>query len=344
MATTTLDFRSFTASPRFDRPILLLYGNDDALIEPAMRVVVDHLKRSAGPIEIDTATATEIAAQPARLFDAFSSASLFQTRAALVVSDVTERQAPLLTDFLAGLAPADSAPEQFLLLSSSALKTKSKLIAAFRAHPMAQAVACYETAMDRAALRNALAERGVAACSDDALETLETLSRTLDPMRLGLTLEKLSLLAEAGRPIDKADVLACEEGAGAELESDLAILLLSGDRAALTQLFATRAAQSGETSGFLASLGRALSGLLSAQIAKKSGRGGGRPLFWKVDKALTAAGGRIPDLAQRLERSVLDVYQLERRSRSGAALEAAEIERLLIRLASLYANRRSGAI
>ena len=346
MPPANIDFRNFAAKPNFDRPILLLFGNDAALVEPAARLVVEMLRKSSPDIEVETSGAAEIVSQPARLFDAFSAASLFQTRAALTISDITERHAALLTDFLAALDPGAQAPgrpEQFLLLSSSSLKAKSKLIAAFRAHPMAEVVACYDVSMDRSGIRKALAERGVAQCADDALDALETMSRGLDPVRMNLTLDKLSLLATDGAALSKADVDASGEGASIQLESDLAILLLSGDRAGLMALYADRAAQSGETSGFLASLGRSLSSLLGAQIAKKTGRNTGRPVFWKVDKALASAAARMPDLAQRLERAVLDIHQLERRCRSGGALEEVEVERLLLRLSSLYAARQRGA-
>lgn len=324
------EFRRFLAAPESWRPVILLYGNDQAVVDACRRAVVaQSLKHAARPMRVTRADGAELSADPTMLIDLFREESLFEDVALLEISDVSERHADVIRSFLnqALDPPKDGARA---VLGSHQLKAKSKLIAEIAAKPFAIAVACYDAAMGRADIRAALADRGVSDIEDEALELLVAYSGHTDPMTFETLLEKAALYTEAGAALGAGDLRALEGDIGGMAGDDIALALLGGDRQALLDLYLRRQRGAEDATAFLLALGRSIGDLLAAC---RPGGGRAAPRFWKVDKALEAARRRAPDIAQRLERCLRDLYEVEKRSRGLSPLPAAEIERLTVKIA-----------
>lgn len=329
MAGKDPDIGAYAARGRFESPIIFLYGSDEAFVSAAF---VDLGRRIAaargdlGPLE--RASAAEVAADPSTLGDFFSEIGLFGDNRFLAISDVAERLGPVLTPVLAGAAPT---PGPLLLLASHSLKSKSKLIGAARACAFCELVSCYEAPLSKAAVAEALSAKGVSAGSDAALELIHRKLQPEDPASRAFLIEQLALYA-GGAALSEADVAACLPTGGEEDVTVLAEALLSARPEALLRWRRRGGAEGTDVIQQLSLIARALSDIRRVRVG-----GPGAPVFWRVDKAVKAASMRLEGFERRVETALGLAYQAELAARRAEALSPERTERLLLRLAQIFA-------
>lgn len=308
--------------------VLVLFGSDSALIDSAGR---DLAQRIAMERTIDQTTrvpAADILAEPNTLIDFFSDISLFGEKRLLWVDGLNERLAPICGELLARGAPPS---DDVVLFTAHSLKSRSKLLDAFRQSPFALAISCYDVGIDRSGLRKRIADEQLS-IDDDALDRLLEVAQALDPSAFRDVLAKLCLLAEPGGRVGLPLVEQATPPQAVSRDADLLTAALSNRRAALYHLFQNDLQDGGSAAGFLAALGRALA---SAMSKARGGRGGPR-LHFRAEEAVTRAVSRTSDLAERIERVLAEIHRTETRLRSGSSHEREEVERLLIRAAQTF--------
>lgn len=330
MAGKDPDIGAYAERGGFGAPIIFLYGSDEAFVSAAF---VDLGRRIAAARPdlggLERRNAQEIGADASILGDFFAEVSLFGESRFMAVGDLTERQGAALTAILEGPPPP---PGPLLLLASSSVKSKSKLLAAARASAFCDVVSAYEAPLSRGALLSAaFRAKGLSAASDAALETALRRLQNEDPASRAHIIDKLALYA-AGAPLDEGDIDACLPAGGEADVSLLAESLLAGRAGPLIQWRRRGEAEGVDAAQQLALVARSLG---DARRARKGGPGA--PVFWRVDKAVKAAAARLDGFDRRVETAIGLAYQAELASRRSDALTPERTERLLLRLAQIFA-------
>jgi DNA polymerase III subunit delta len=141
---------------------LLLYGNDDAGIQTALRQIVAAVASEEEPLRLDVSSLRN---DPAKLDDAFRSMSLLGDRRLIVVSYIDENALSLLTSVLVAQTTGN-----FIVLVAGALKKDSKLKAQAEGNPMLGVVGFYEetTAALELRVQTKLSQLGLTCDSETA--------------------------------------------------------------------------------------------------------------------------------------------------------------------------------
>lgn len=321
-----MEARSFAAAPRFDRPILFLYGSDAAIVDALSAEVAAAFRSSAGStVAASQMDAAELSKNASALNDFFAAVSLFGDRRLLHIANVTERAAKTLTGFAETHREVRS--DDLLILSSSSVRSKSALLSAFRALPSAHALSCYELGLDARAIAT-LSPRPIA---PEASSALEALSATLDPMSFRSVLQKLDLYGEDGAAIDQAALDACLAPSERGADGEMLEALFAPSPNAILSAMAAHARTGDSVVAFLAALSRTLSDATATAWASRGVAAGRRP-FWKIEKAVQRRMTQRRDLPERLDRALLEAHRLETVSRSTPALLELEVQRGLLRL------------
>lgn len=324
MARGDLDHRSYSFDPAGGIDVLLMFGSAEELVDTSALELRQRIARQLEISEVTQKPASEIVSAPDHLLDFFAETSLFGDRRLLHVSGVTEKMTANVEALLAG---PPSANGDLVLMSTSSLRSRSKLIDAVRASPRAAAISCYERGLMRPVIRSKLADLGAERIDEPALDLLTDISASMDPGAFAGLLDQLTLTAPLGQPITRDAVESVAPPDAGSADADLLEAALTGGRAALYRALQARLLDGESASAFLAMLGRAL----TSALARASSQGGGAKLHWKAEQVLTRALNRRADLPNRLERALTLIHDAERRLRSQGDLERAVVERLVLR-------------
>jgi DNA polymerase III subunit delta len=210
---------------------LLLFGNDDAAIQAALRQVMNAMTSDEEALRLD---ATSLRNDPARLDDAFRAMSLLGGRRLVIVSDIDENSLTHLTSVLDAKTPGN-----FVVLVAGSLKKDSKLKARAETSPLWGVVGLYEEGASQLEIRvqTKLKQLGLT-CDPEAAARIVGLGGT-DRGILESECEKLALFVYPEKHVSTAHVEAsC--GDQASYESDaLCNAVLDGDADAADRIFAS---------------------------------------------------------------------------------------------------------
>lgn len=326
-----LPVQSFLQKNKFDRPIVFIYGNDDAYIDAVSRSILKNFTDWRDePVEHDRHPGGIFNQDAAVVLDFFGNRPLFGGARSLTVSGITERHRPLLEQFLAA-APPPAQTNDLVLFSSSSLRSKSKVLDLFRVHDSVRVCRAYQDTLSRDDVRTRLQSALGSAPEDHIVNTVAVAASDLPLGLFDDLLEKLSLLQSDRVPLTEDDILAClpENVAGADV--DLLSDLFDRDGDILNHLH-NHLIAGGDSARFAASLGRQLGDARSISLGER------RSIHWKTEKSITAMARRAPDLPSRLETAVIELHQYERRSRAAPHLAAIELERTLLRLKRAFSR------
>lgn len=332
MAAKDADLSSFLARSEFRRPVLFLYGSDADFVDSAVSEAIDRIRQRRPDLGgVERVQADAVAASPPLLLDFFGERALFGEDRFLVIGGLTERQASVFAAFFKDGRPA---PGPLLLLSSSALTTKSKLLAAARDSGFCDMIRAYEAPFSRQDLSERLAEQGVATVEPQALDTAHRRLAAEDPATRAQTVRLLALYADDGR-LGAEDVERCLPPSDDQLAGELLECVLSGDARALIAWRRRGAAEGVEPIAQLALAARALGEARRARLAT-FGRQGGPPVFWKTEKTVKEAARRAVNFDDKLDQALTAAHGMERAARSSEGLIAEKTERLMLRLAQIF--------
>ena len=327
-----IDSRRFLAKPRFDRPVIVVYGSDEALIDGVARSLIGAFRRERREdVKLETIAAGDVANTPSSLNDFLNASTLFGDRRILWITGVGERLNKHLQEFLPTIAESND----LILFSSSSLRKKSKVLDLFRVHDLCYVLAAYETSLSRPDIQRMFSRHTDCRLDDAATDRLLEASKALDAASFEIFLQHTALYVDGASSVTIGDIDACLPHGLGVIDAEQLEAILSGDRTRILDVWRQFRLNDGDGSAFVALLGRQLTSALSTVGVKSPARGG---LFWKLEKALDAAAKRLPRIRRRLEEATVLVHNYERGARSsdGGSSGDAEVERLLLRLASLF--------
>lgn len=207
MKLNTRQASDYFQHPKPDATGLLIYGAD------AMRVALKRqqvIKTLVGPkgdeeMRLTRIPAADLRKNPAALVDAIKAISFFPGPRVVFVEDATDAAAPTLKSALSDWQPDDAQ----VIVTAKQLNARSALRKLFEGHQNAYAAAIYDDPPSRAEIEAELKRAGVSEVSGDAMQLLETLSRSIDPGDLRQVVEKLGLYKRGDpSPIAPEDVEA----------------------------------------------------------------------------------------------------------------------------------------
>ncbi len=185
------DAPAYFAKPDPAKTGLLIFGGD------AMRVALrrqEVIKALIGPEGEDEMRLTRIPAgdlrkDPALLGDAIKAQGFFPGPRVAFVEDATDGLSSIITGALSDWQDGDAQ----VIVTAGQLNARAKLRKAFEEHRNAYAVGIYDDPPSRDEIERALKEAGLRDISTDAMATLTSLARVLDPGDFRQTLEKIAL-------------------------------------------------------------------------------------------------------------------------------------------------------
>ena len=316
--------------------VLMAYGPDRGLVSEAIERFV-----SASGIDASDALATvvldgaTVAGDPGRLADEMNGPGLFGGRRVVRLREAGNDKR--LVGAVRGVIE-NPPPDTALAIEGGDLKRGSTLLTAFERSRDAVALPCY--ADDEASLRRAIERRvrdGGMRIEGDALDALvEALGA--DRLASRAEVDKLLLYAHGRDRIERSDVRAVIDDAGAIAADDAVDGALTGDLARFSRAFARLTASKASTFLVLRDLAQQL------QVLERAQDGGGGP--GAVAKRLRGPGARVhfrrlPALeraAERLDQArtrelIAATAHATLESRRRAPLEADMVERLCLNVA-----------
>lgn len=334
-----LSFPEFIASSSPAPPILLIYGNDAEKVDAACISLIEKIKSEEKGIgALQRADAGDIAKDPARLMDLFSSVGLFGEVESLLVSGVSEKHSKLLRSFFNSADATGS--DARLILTSHDLKRKSALLEQAKARADCVVISAYDTAISGPVLRSLAKSRGLDTIDGDAFQRLEQYAAQSTTTLVTQLIDKLALAAPPHGAASIELVDACLPEAADSAADEIAADLLSGSPQTLLASLERIRANGGPDSQFVSALGRICLDIKRVQKGHAHTRA--RPLFWKTEKVVRSAEQRLDRFPERVEFALREVYNAEAALRSSDPLAGALAERLCLRLARCFApSRRS---
>jgi DNA polymerase-3 subunit delta len=204
------DAGGYFAKPDASRTGLLIYGADAMRVALRRQQVVSALIGPKGDgdaeMRLTRIAAAELRKDPAALVDAIKSQGFFAGPRVVLVEDAGDGLAKTISAALADWKQGDAQ----VIVTSGWLTARSALRKDFESHPNAYAAGIFDDPPSRSEIEADLARAGLDDVTDDAMQDIVALSRTLGPGDFSQTLEKLSLykIGDA-TPVSAEDVLAC---------------------------------------------------------------------------------------------------------------------------------------
>lgn len=331
----------YFAKPDPRRTGLLIYGPDGMRVALKRQEVIAALVGPQGESEmrLTRIPGGDLRKQPTLLIDAVKAIGFFPGPRVAFVDEVTDVAAPAILAALEDWAEGDAQ----IIVTAGQLKATSKIRKAFEAHPNAYAAAIYDDPPSRAEIEAELSRAGVT-IGGAAMEDIITLSRALDPGDFRQTLEKLALYKHGdSTPVTPEDIAAVAPvSTEAELDDVLNIVAEAKTRE-IGPMLARLAAQGTQPVALVIAAMRhfrALHAAASHPDGAARGIGAMRPPIFgprrdRMTRQASAWGAYKLDQAI----SLLTDTDLQLRSAGQNAPAMALVERMLIRLAMLGANR-----
>jgi DNA polymerase-3 subunit delta len=165
---------SHLSNPRKAPRAILVHGADrSAVYELCQRVVKKVIESGDETLNVSRLSEAQISGSPGRLFEEFSSVSMFGGNRVIWVSAAGDNLAKSLDPILAGEAGGN-----LILIDAEALPKSSRLRKLFETHPLAAGVALYEESPQELRLRleRMIKSSGLAIDGDALLRLLEFMS------------------------------------------------------------------------------------------------------------------------------------------------------------------------
>ena len=221
----------FLKNPGDKTAAVLVFGPDEGLVRERVNMLV---KAAAGssddPFRVVELDADVIRSDPARLMDEAGAISMLGGRRAVRINGITDGQARVIEDFLAGHRDSKNT---LVIFEAGELPGRAALRKLFEAAPHAAAIACYHDSGGdlKAVIQTQLSAAGKGA-SQAALAYLEQ-SLGGDRGATRSEIEKLLLYVGEARQVELEDVLASVGHSAGVEQDDLNHAIAEGDSKAI---------------------------------------------------------------------------------------------------------------
>ncbi|MEM1315643.1 MAG: hypothetical protein AAGI51_13870 [Pseudomonadota bacterium] len=314
----------------------LLHGADAAEVDAARAELVRRLIAAGGDgSELSWTDGPAARRDPGGLEAALRAGGLFGGRPVVAMTSATDGATEAVAQALAGLAPGGGV----LVALAGALPARSKLRKLFEEGASLLSVPVDARPLSPAEMKERLAEEGCRAVSDAGMEALAAAAASLDPAEMRGVLSLLALyMLGRDAPVEPADVEACLPGLVQGDAEEVVAAVMERRPAAAADAMARAAARGATPVGVAMALGRRLRQLHALAVSPEGPAAAAArlrpPVFGaRRDRLVQAARDWSP---QALEAGLAAVLDSELRLRaSGGAPEAAEVQRLAVRLAGL---------
>ena len=197
----------YFAKPDPGKTGLLIYGQDAMRVALKRQQVIAALVGPKGEEEmrLTRINGAELRKDPAQLTDAMKAVGFFPGPRVVFVEEATEFAFPALQTALDDWQDGDAQ----VVVTAKALKATSKTRKLFEGHRNAYAVGIYDDPPGREEIEEMLQKAGLQNVPRDAMDTIENLSRSLDPGDFSQVIEKLGLYKHRDTsPVSEADIEA----------------------------------------------------------------------------------------------------------------------------------------
>ena len=191
MKLTAQNARAFLAKPDPGLAGILLFGSDDMRVALRRQALIRDL---AGPdaeadMRLNRLAGAELRKDPAALIDALKAQGFFPGHRVVHVEAATDTSAPAVSAALNDWQPGDAQ----MVVTAGSLTARSALRKAFEAHPNAVSIGIYDDPPTRDEIERTSKDAGLSDLPREAMNDLQSLSRSLDPGDFAQTIEKLAL-------------------------------------------------------------------------------------------------------------------------------------------------------
>ncbi len=185
------DASRYFAKPEAQRTGALIFGADPMRVALKRQELITNLIGAEGEEEmrLTRMSAGELRKDPAMLTDAIKAQGFFPGPRVAFIEEATEVIAKIVIATLGDWQEGDAQ----VVITAGALKPTSSMRKFFEKHPNAYAAGIYDDPPTRDEIQADLARAGLTQISDEAMNDLTGLSRTLDPGDFRQTLEKIAL-------------------------------------------------------------------------------------------------------------------------------------------------------
>lgn len=329
MAPKDIDVNRLDPKQVAQHPILVVFGSDKDLVNDACLELCRKILSARPEFEKwSSISAIDPAFESSLILDFFRVESLFGTPEFLLVTDLTEKHG----SYLQNLFKQSINSNALLMLSSSTVKSKSKIIQAARDCNHCRVLSCYESRFSRQDLASELNSLGISSLAPPVLDTLASDLANLHPGERRFEIARISLFARDGS-ISVEDLAALRRPSAASLDqaASLAELFFAERPLDLMTRYRGFKQNGGDDIAFLLIFGRAIADSIRAVE-------GAPGVFWKLANVVKTA--RLDRLAFKTKLQTLqtDLLSVERTLRQSSSLSNEKIERLLLRSEKLIAS------
>lgn len=342
MKLSARDAARYFAKPDAGAAGLLIYGADAARIALKRKQVIDAILGPGGEEEmrLTRIAAADLRKDSASLMDELKATGFFPGARVVHLEEANDSVVPAITAALQDWQAGDAQ----LVVTAGALKATSKIRKLFESHRNAYAVGLYDDPPSREEIERMLAEAGLRDVPRDALAALFALSKELGPGDFVQTLQKLSLYKyRDDTPLSLDDIGNCAPGSAEAALDDMLDVVAEARQAEIGPLM--RRLQSQGTTPVSLCIG-ATRHFRQLYTAASHPGGASEGVARLRPPVFGSRRDRIMRQAQhwgayRLEAALtlLTDTDLQLRSARQTAPAMAVMERTLIRLAMLGANR-----
>lgn len=276
----------------------------------------------------------ELLKVPSRLSDYFCEPSLFAERNLLEVFDCKDQ----LSKHLKAIAPIPQEQDNHLLIFAPTIRKSSSLLKVIEDRGDCLAISAYDFHLTLSQLEDLIPKEALAKISTTSRKHIEAHLNDINISAVWSFAAKLSLLLlqKENDEIDQS-MQAFLDTEDTAIDRGLTDVLLRGDIDSLIQQAVRSSPLSDDNAAALASTGYQF---LAIYLNTVAGGRPGKPIFWKLQRLLDDVQRRNSDLTTTLERSLVDITDHDRSTRSAQTLSDIELHRLLIRLALRFSVKR----
>lgn len=267
------------------------------------------------------------------LIDYFRETGLFCEKSLLTITDAKDT----LAKYLKEVEDTSIDQEKYLLILAPTIRKSSSILKFIDGRKDCLAISAYDIPITLSELDETISSDDLAQISSTSRKRIDSHLSSIDISASASFASKLSLLLKtANGDTDSMieEFLTTEEQA---IDDGLVELLLNGD---IDHLINSTMRSVPLADDSTAALALATYQLLTIYLNRSGGRDGGKPMFWKLQRLIEDVQRRNSNLTAIIERSLVDITEHDRSTRSAQALSDIELQRLLIRLALRFSSAR----
>ena len=325
-----IEFRRFRQNKVNLSKILCLYGSDNEILTESTRQICQVITKSSSlQYETTRISSDQLIKEASLLIDFFSGISLFGEHRILVVEGISERHITLFNNLLASNIPPDNF--DYLVIASSSLKRKSKLLEIFRNHPCCTVISSYDNKIEPLELRSLIKDNGIRNLSDSVINSLEEIAQSQTYNETVELIKKISLLSKDTAITDNTLYELLPEDFQSAHTGHLEALF-SGNPQWAQQTLTHHLKDVTDPSALSAIINRQLIDIISILSGQN------KVANFRMQKIISSHQHKVPNFISRIEAAIIELHLFDIKSRKNNTSSIMELERCFIRISHLFAS------